>query len=200
MLLYELVSGHPPFYPDVTPQRVHDEVPPPVTGRPDPPEALRALVAQCLAKSPADRPASMRAIHDALQEILQTASVEPVATVAPGVAAWQPRPPVDALPVQPQWRRTTGEAPSAKSLRSEGFRRGLLVGAMALVLAAAGFTFFVLPDLVDSSTPAPAVPAAPVVAAPARSGRDFERLAELKRKAEERRAPLPARLATARTT
>ncbi len=197
VLCYELVGGHPPFYPDITPERVQDEVPPPVPGKPEPPEALRALIARCLAKQPAARPASMRAIHEALQSILQALPVEPVAVAAASVAAWQPRPPVDALPVRPQWRRTTSAEPSAKSLRSEGFRRGLLVGAMALALAAAGFTFFVLPGLVGSSTPAPAVPAAPVVAAPVTKPiEDFERLAELKRKAEERRAPLPARLAT----
>ena len=195
VLLHELVSGHPPFYPDVTPARVHDEVPPPVAGRPDPPEAFRALVARCLAKRPDERPASTRVIYEELQQILESAPIEPATPVAPGAAAWQPRPPADALPVQQQWRRTTVGAPSAKSLRSEGFRRGLLVGAMALALAAVGFTFFVLPDLVDSKTPAPAVPAAPVAAAPvAQPSADFERLAAMKRKAEERRGPLPARL------
>ena len=195
VLLYELVSGHPPFYPDVTPRRVQDEIPPPVAGRPDPPEPFRALVARCLAKNPVDRPASARVIHDELQQVLQAAPIEPVATSAPTVAAWQPRPPADALPVQPQWRRTTGEAPSAKSLRSEGFRRGLMVGAMALALAAAGFTFFVLPGLVDSNTATPTVPAAPATVTPAaKPVEDFERLAALKRKAEERRGPLPARL------
>lgn len=195
VLCYELVSGHPPFYPDVTPARVHDEVPPPLAGRPDPPEAFRALVASCLAKGPGDRPASMRVIHEELQRILATASMATSSAAAPDAAAWQPRPPADALPLQPQWRRTSGDAPSAKSLRSEGFRRGLLVGAMGLALAAAGFTFFVLPGLVGSRTPAPQAPAAPVAAAPvAQPIADFERLAALKRKAEERRGPLPARL------
>jgi tetratricopeptide (TPR) repeat protein len=97
--------------------------------------------------------------------------------------------------VQSQWHRTKGDAPSAKSLRSEGFRRGLLVGAMGLALAAAGFTFFVLPGLVGSQKPAPKVPATPAAAVPAAKPiADFERLAALKRKAEERRSPLPARL------
>jgi len=195
VLCYELVSGHPPFYPDVTPARVHDEVPTPLAGRPDPPEAFRALVARCLAKRPADRPASMRVIHEELQRILATVSMATTSAAAPDVAGWQPRPPADALPLQPQWRRTAGDAPSAKSLRSEGFRRGLLVGALALALAAAGFTFFVLPGLVGSKTPAPQAPAAPVAAAPvAQPIADFERLAALKREAEERRGPLPARL------
>jgi tetratricopeptide (TPR) repeat protein len=195
VLFYELVSGHPPFYPDVTPARVHDEIPPPVAGRPDPPEAFRALVARCLAKRPADRPLAMRIVHEELHLLLATAPADAASTVAPGVATWQPRPPADALPVQSQWHRTRGDAPSAKSLRSEGFRRGLLVGAMGLALAAAGFTFFVLPGLVGSRTPAPTVPATPAAAAPvAKPITDFERLAALKRKAEERRSPLPARL------
>ncbi|MBP6105921.1 MAG: protein kinase [Steroidobacteraceae bacterium] len=195
VLFYELVSGHPPFYPDVTPARVHEEIPPPVAGRPDPPGAFSALVARCLAKRPADRPVSMRIVHEELHLLLETAPAEAVSTVAPGIATWQPRLPADALPVQPQWHRSKGDAPSAKSLRSEGFRRGLLVGAMGLALAAAGFTFFVLPGLVGSQTPAPEVPATPAAAAPAaKPVADFERLAALKRTAEERRGPLPARL------
>jgi len=195
VLFYELVSGHPPFYPDVTPARVHDEVPPPVAGRPDPPEAFRALVARCLAKRPDDRPVSMRIVHEELHLLLETAPGDAASTVAPGIATWQPRPPADALPVQTQWHRTRGAAPSAGALRSEGFRRGLLVGAMGLALAAAGFTFFVLPGLVGSQTPAPKPPATPVAAAPVTKPiADFERLAALKRKAEERRGPLPGRL------
>jgi tetratricopeptide (TPR) repeat protein len=195
VLFYELVCGYPPFYPDVTPARVHDEIPPPVAGRPDPPEAFRALVARCLAKRPADRPVSMRIVHEELHLLLATAPAEAASTIAPGVATWQPRPPADALPVQSQWHRTQGNAPSAKSLRSEGFRRGLLAGAMGLALAAAAFTFFVLPGLVGSQSPAPRPPAAPAAAAPvAKPIADFERLAALKRKAEERRGPLPARL------
>jgi len=195
VLFYELVSGHPPFYPDVTPARVHDEIPAPLAGRPDPPEAFRALVARCLAKRPDDRPVSMRVVHEELQLLLETAPGDAASAVAPGVVTWQPRPPVDALPVQTQWHRTRGDAPSARSLRSEGFRRGLLVGAMGLALAAAGFTFFVLPGLVGSQAPAPKPAAAPVAAAPvAKPIADFERLAALKRKAEERRGPLPGRL------
>ncbi len=195
VLFYELVSGHPPYYPDVSSARVHDEIPPPVAGRPDPPDAFRALVARCLAKRPADRPVSMRIVHEELQLLLETAPADAAPVVAPGAATWQPRPPADALPVQPQWHRTRGDAPSARSLRSEGFRRGLLVGAMGLALAAVGFTFFVLPGLVGSQSPAPRPPATPVAAAPvAKPIADFERLAALKRKADERRGPLPGRL------
>jgi tetratricopeptide (TPR) repeat protein len=198
VLLYELLSGHPPFYPDIDQQRVRDELPPRVTGRPAPPDALCDLVAQCLAKRPADRPASMAALHEALTAILAQAPVEDAALMPGGGAApRQPRPPVEALPVQPQWRRGGSPAPSASALRNEGFRRGLLVGAMALLLLAAGFTFLVLPDLVASRAgraPVPANAPAPTVTPTAPAVADLERLAGLKRQAEERRAPLAGRL------
>ncbi len=159
VLLYELVSGHPPFYPDVSPARVRDEIPPPVSGRPEPPAELRELVARCLAKQPSARPASMRDLHRELEGVLESAAATQAPSAAAATAsAWVPRPPADALPVQAQWRRTTAAAPSAQSLRNEGFRRGLLVGAFVLACAAAGFTFFVLPDLVTAqrTPPAPA--------------------------------------------
>ena len=80
VMLYELVSGHPPFYPDLTPERVRNEVPPALSGRPEPPAALRALVARCLAKRPAERPASMRELCEELERCLavgQEASTTP---------------------------------------------------------------------------------------------------------------------------
>lgn len=199
VLLYELLSGHPPFYPDVNEQRVRTEVPPPVSGRPSPPEALRALVAQCLAKRPGDRPASMAAVHDALAAILPPAMADAATAVPAGSATLrQPRPPAEALPVQPHWQRAGAPPPSARALRNEGFRRGLLVGAMVLLLLVAGFTFVVLPDMVASRagrTPVPENAPAPVVTTPAAPAvADLERLAILKRQAEERRAPLTGRV------
>ncbi len=198
VLLYELVSGHPPFYPDITPDRVRGEAPALLTGQPEPSSALRELVARCLAKRAEARPASMRDIRDELQAAVEAASASASATAAAAspAATWQPRPPADALPVQAQWRRSTSAAPSAQSLRNEGFRRGLLTGGLLLALAAAGFTFFMLPGLVESRRPAPVAPAAAPVAkqAPAQPAADLARLAAVKLRAESRRAPLPARL------
>jgi hypothetical protein len=156
------------------------------------------LVAQCLAKRPDERPVSMAAVHDSLTSMLAHAPVDEAATTVTGSGtARAPRPPVEALPVRPQWQRSGTPAPSASTLRNEGFRRGLLVGALALSLLAAGFTFFVLPDLVASRAglaTAPASTPAPVAPPPATAVVDLERLASLKRQAEERRAPLPGRL------
>ncbi|MDH5226302.1 MAG: serine/threonine protein kinase [Gammaproteobacteria bacterium] len=195
VLLYELVSGHPPFYPDITPARVRDEVPAPLDGRPAPPAALRELVARCLAKQPGQRPASMRQLRLDLAQVIESAVAS---SPAPETGAFQPRPPADALPLPAQWQRTTTTAPSPQALRNEGFRRGLFVGALVLALAAAGFTFFVLPGLVAPRHRAPAVAppvaktAEPAAATPA--AENFELLAEQKRLAEARREPLPGRL------
>lgn len=195
VLLYELVSGHPPFYPDITPERVRGETPAPLTGRPPPPAALGELVARCLAKPPAERPPTLRDLRLELLQVLESAPVE---EAAPAPATFQPRPPAEAVPLSAQWKRTATTAPTPQALRSEGFRRGLFVGALVLALAAAGFTFLVLPGLVARQSPPPAlaVPAAPkpAPAAAAPKPEDFELLAEQKRQAEARREPLPARM------
>lgn len=194
VMLYELVSGHPPFYPDLTPERVRNEVPPALAGRPEPPEALRTLVARCLAKRPAERPSSMRELCAELERCLAVGQEAPGTHAA---ATWTPRPPADAAPIRPQWQRSRSAPPSPGELRREGFRRGLLVGGALLAAVAFGFTFFVLPDLVASRQPAPtttqpSVTATAPQAAPAAA--NLEHLAEQKRLAEERRAAITPRL------
>ena len=200
VMLYELISGHPPFYPDLTPERVRNEVPAPVNGRPMPPESLRALVASCLAKHAADRPGSMLDVRTGLQRSLDEAAASEQPPAATSPSQWTPRPPLEAAPIRPQWRRTTNDAPTPQQLRKEGFRSGLLAGALILALAAFAFTSFVLPDLIASrgartAATAPAqAPAQEAEKPAAAAAENLEELAELKRRAEERREPLPARL------
>jgi hypothetical protein len=64
-LLYELLCGHPPWYPDVTPDRVLHEPVPPLVPRHPAPERLRQLALRLLAKSPEQRPASATALRSA---------------------------------------------------------------------------------------------------------------------------------------
>ena len=196
-LLYELISGHPPFYPDLTPERVRDESPAPLAGNPPPPAELAALVAQCLAKDPEQRPASAHEIATQLAGMLERS-----ATADAAVPGGAPRlqPPPDALPLQAKWQRAGQSGPTAAQSRREGFRRGLLASAVVLAIAAVGFTFFVLPDLVAQRSPV-AVPQPPSSKAPPASAKDdvthppnLEQLAELKRRADEMRAPLPERM------
>ena len=196
-LLYELVSGHPPFYPDLTPARVLEEIPPPLTGRPQPPDDLVALVAQCLAKSPEQRPASMQEIHAQLAAGLERSAQATAAVTQPSAQGLQPPP--DAMPLQAQWRRTDNNGPSVADSRREGFRRGLLASAAIIAIAAVGFTFFVLPDLVARRSATTAAPAAAKsepapAAAVATTAPNLEQLAELKRRADELRAPLMERM------
>jgi hypothetical protein len=71
VLLYELFTGYPPFYPDITREKILRETPRPVNRRlkqlaidapiPDP---MEDLIGSMLAKTPADRPASMAAIEN----------------------------------------------------------------------------------------------------------------------------------------
>ena len=195
-LLHELIGGHPPFYPDLSVERVQHEVPASLAGRPPAPAPLVDLVARCLAKDPAARPASMNALARELRDCLELPLPEDAASTMPRLT-----PPAEAAPIRAAWQRSTESGPSAQDLRREGFRRGLMAGGVLLSIAAVVFVFFVLPGLVEQ--PAPAVAPKPAAAAPAAQANEaplptpleFEQLAESKRLADEQRAALGKRLA-----
>lgn len=201
VLIYKLVSGHPPFYPDITPQRVRDEVPPPLTGRPPVPPGLADLVARCLAKDAAQRPGDMKELGRELRECLEL-PIEADAAPLPGSVP-QLTPPVEVAPIRAAWQRESSRGPSASELRREGFRRGLLVGGAVLSIAAVMFVFFVLPGLMQAPVAkAPTAASTPATEPPAKSrpalpndAVDLERLAGQKRQAEELRGRLDSRLA-----
>jgi len=194
-MLHELISGHPPFYPEISAERVRSEPPPALVGRPPVPTELRDLVASCLAKSAADRPPAMAALAKSLRACLEL----PAAVEAPGpVTATALRPPAEPAPIRPQWSRATQAGPSARELQREGFRRGVLASAFALAFVAAGFVFFVLPGLVgptEGPRPTPAPPAGATAPAPPPAPPvDLVALAELRRQAEALRGLLAERL------
>lgn len=197
-MIHELVSGHPPFYPDITEQRVRSEAPPLLGGRPAVPPELANLVAGCLAKDPASRPQSMAAVATELRACLAAHD----GSVAPPPLADELtlRPPLDPAPIRPNWARNVAQGPSAGELRSEGFRRGVLASAAVLGLLALVGVFFVLPGYVakQAKTAAPSV--ATTVARPAPppavdEQRKLEQLAQLKLRAEQQRAQLTLRIA-----
>jgi serine/threonine protein kinase len=74
VLLFELLTGLPPFYPDVTAERIRREIPPRVSQKlnrgTSVPPVLEDLIAAMLAKTPQDRPAGMDCVRDAFHEIL----------------------------------------------------------------------------------------------------------------------------------
>ncbi len=57
-LLYELIAGQPPYYPEITRDRVLHEPVPPLVPRGIVPVGVRELALRLLAKSPGERPAS----------------------------------------------------------------------------------------------------------------------------------------------
>ncbi|MBR8741041.1 serine/threonine-protein kinase [Nocardiopsis sp. MG754419] len=69
-ILYQMLTGHPPFYSDrpLTVLRMHlnQMVRPPSVLRPEIPTALSALVSQMLAKKPGDRPAGAEEVRERL--------------------------------------------------------------------------------------------------------------------------------------
>ena len=77
ILMYDLLTGHPPFYPEISPERIRQEIPPMVneqlerTGTGNRiPDSLDQLIARLLAKTPEDRPSSMREVGEALRKVM----------------------------------------------------------------------------------------------------------------------------------
>jgi eukaryotic-like serine/threonine-protein kinase len=122
-LLYELLCGHPPWYPDVTPDRVLHEPVPPLVPRHPAPERLRQLALRLLAKSPAQRPASATDLRAELTAALAEAPEE-AALSSPGAPAVRVGAAAAAPPGRP-W---------------------LIPAAFALLLAAAAVVFLWLPE------------------------------------------------------
>ncbi|MGD8256695.1 MAG: protein kinase [Desulfobacterales bacterium] len=90
VLMYELLTGNPPFYPDISHEKIRREIPGSVNQQLEHvkstlrvPDALDGLVAQMLHKEPAERPCDMQEIFDTLQSIL---GVSDHGTMPPNVA------------------------------------------------------------------------------------------------------------------
>jgi serine/threonine protein kinase/tetratricopeptide (TPR) repeat protein len=77
ILTYDLLTGHPPFFPEISPERIRGEIPPTVneqlerTGKGNRiPESLDRLIARLLAKAPEERPSSLGEVGEALKKIM----------------------------------------------------------------------------------------------------------------------------------
>jgi len=76
VLMYQLLTGHPPFYPEISPRRIRTEVPPKVNEQLERmnvdmriPASLDLLIGRLLAKVPRERPSSLEEILNELERI-----------------------------------------------------------------------------------------------------------------------------------
>jgi serine/threonine protein kinase len=148
VLMYELLTGRPPFYPEITPAKIRHEIPLPLNQKLGQleldiniPGRMEELIAEMLAKTPHERPTDMQAVGNTLQEIQQDVEMQ-------------------TLPPESQRRNTTPEpllkseteiimpqrvsVKDKKPIRSDDKRRHFfgtlgLVSAFLLVLAGGGW-------------------------------------------------------------
>ena len=88
-LLYELISGHPPYYPEITRERVLHEPVPPLLPRGAVPAGVRELALRLLSKSPNERPGSATIARAKLAVAAadEGGALKPLAHAAPAAAA-----------------------------------------------------------------------------------------------------------------
>ncbi len=94
-MLYELLSGYPPYYPDVTRERVLHEPVPPLVPRLPAPERARQLAIRLLSKSPGSRPADMEEVGRELAAALaepEEGGIAPTPVAPPGPTRHEPGP------------------------------------------------------------------------------------------------------------
>jgi beta-lactam-binding protein with PASTA domain/predicted Ser/Thr protein kinase len=145
VLLFELITGSPPFTGDspvaVAYQHVRENPPPPSTINPDVPPELDAIVLKAMAKNPANRYQSagemradlIRAINGRPVEAEPVMTADEVTTVLGGARTGQ-------YPAAAYGTRVTGRPPTgpAKKDRSPWFWIGIITAAL-LVIAAGAF-------------------------------------------------------------
>ena len=181
---HELLTGYPPYYPDAAGAREATQPPTMEAARNPVPPALAALVARCLARRAADRPQDMNEVLELLERPdAAQANDQPTGTrpSPPPLRAPDPGP----IGLEPTWKRNADAAPDAATLRSQGFRRGLLAGSLAFLLVVAGVVIFALPDWIDRHPVVAAPPPTATVATPAKPADDAAAAARREQEARE---------------
>ncbi len=144
VLLYELFTGYPPFYPDISRNKILHEIPAAVNQKLDHmgvhariPEALENLIEQMLAKVPADRPGSMQQIDHRLNRVFDPPADlhrGPEVGPASGSSPLNRAEIITPLKVTPR----TGRSGSSLNMRSNMIK-ALTVGSAFIFLVAGGW-------------------------------------------------------------
>jgi serine/threonine-protein kinase len=164
-LLFELLSGRPPFPREASDEEVRTRDAPPVASPYPVPDPLRDLVARLLAKAPSARPATARAVIETLARIERDIVVG--AALAGGTAPVRLQPPPRADREDPVIAPGAVQA-RLDRLRTRPARAGLTAAQTTLLVAlaiAAVVAVVWLPRLVTPVAAVPSASASPVAAA-----------------------------------
>jgi len=150
VLLYELTTGHPPFWPEITEHRIRGEAPDPMSCAGTLPERYRSLVRRLLAKTPAERLPDMASVESELRGIrddLERGDDEPNGSdPRPGRLNPPPRvKTIEPIRVQPISRPT-----DADSRQSIAVRLGIPAVLAVVVAGLLLFVFVLLPQWAPS--------------------------------------------------
>jgi serine/threonine protein kinase len=151
-LLFELLSGRPPFPREASDEEIRTLPPPPVASPFPVPDALRGLVASLLSKSPEGRPPSAAAAREALRAIEEQLGGPPPAHSGPPVRL-QPPPRVSPAPVVPALLRDRASRLGIRPPRSG------LSAAQVTLLAALGVAVVVVVAWLPRWVQVPGAPA-----------------------------------------
>jgi len=147
ILMYDLLTGHPPFYPEISPEKIRGEIPVMVneqlerTGTGNRiPESLDRLIGQLLAKVPEQRPSSLDQVGEELQKILELSSYHTLPPApAPLRAEKVPSPGEQGEIITPAQVSGQGATPHAASpWRQHLLKMTALILAMVALLAGGG--------------------------------------------------------------
>ena len=143
-LLYELLSGHPPLWPEITDERIRNTVPDEVRSSHPLPSRLRALAARLLAKRRSERPREMAEVQAELIEILAELEATPAVRLTPPPRAAVVR------PVEPRPVAAGSNGAPIQAVADPQRRQKLIAGAVVAPLAlVAILVFLFLPGWVE---------------------------------------------------
>lgn len=143
VLLYELLTGLPPFPLHFTADRILVEPPPRMKCAAALPAELETLVMRMLAKTAQERPSSMNEIGDVLGKLVSTrtqATIPPTINSEPTIAA-----PPTFSPPRPDTISETVEYAKQSMIAGKGGRIAAVVAAFALLITLAASVFYYLP-------------------------------------------------------
>jgi tetratricopeptide (TPR) repeat protein len=152
VLIHELITGHPPFWPTITAGRIRSEVPAPMRSVHAIPPRLQDLVSRMLAKSPAGRPQDMASVKMELEAIRAELPVAGEPVPAPSGTDPLLTPPPRAAPIKPIPPPRSAQGIPAPSLPGGGVSsrprpgrerqwRVLIPVGLLILLAVAVFVF-----------------------------------------------------------